>query len=1031
MRRRRDRFKQRQTALLNHLTRDGLLPSDPVAKKKLESLDPYHLRASALDGPLPLHHLGRAIFHLNQRRGFRSNRKANRNGKDDEGMISNGIARLHAAIEGSGARTYGEFLHLRRSGALDKNHIPSVRARPRGEAEEGATGDGYDFYPSRALLEEEFNAIWEVQSSYYPDSLTKEVHDRLFEIVFYQRPLKKPEIGRCLFIRDEERLHKSHPLFQQRRILEELNSLKILRPGQVEQGLTRAQRDLLLLKLKDKKEVSFEILKKALGLEGNASLNKESDHRLKLKGDEVAALMVNKKRFGQRWHSLSTEDQWAVLDRVIKIEDDNSEAEVRSWLESSYQLGPDQSLEITTSGDRLPKGYGRLGLTATRLLVDVLRDETVNGHVIVYSEAVQRAGLGHHSDHRTGEVHAELPYYGIPLERHIMPGTGDPSDPAEMRIGRLTNPTVHIGLNQLRRVVNALIRIYGRPHEVAIELARELKQTEEEKKRSSRESNLNRIAAEQRSKKLIEIGVPDTGANRARLKLWEELNPSNVLDRRCPYTGEQISIEMLFSDLVEVDHILPFTGTLDDSNANKTVCLRTANRVKGNRSPYEAWGHVDSWDGIAARAARFPKNKRWRFSPDAMDRFRDEGGFLARHLVDTQYLSRLAREYLEALYPERGQGSSRVWASPGKLTELVRRKLGLNELLPDHNYAGSDPSKNRLDHRHHAIDAVVTAVIDRSLLQGVAKLSGKDGSDGREKVVIPEPWTGFRDDLRNSLDRITVSHRPDHGTVTMAGRSGGKGTTAARLHNETAYGITGEVDEKGNSIVVSRTTLSSFKKRADIERIRDTKLRQILLECTRGQEGKAFEMTMQEFGRHAPAPFRGIQRVRVTEPLKVIPIRDKSGRAYKGYKGDSNSRYDVWELSDGKWVPEVISMFDAHQRDWTSSVRSDHPTARKVLSLRQNDVIAIESAEEGKLLMRVVKFGQNGQITLAATHEAGDLKRRDAAPIDRDPFKYIAPTAGGLKKLRARQVRIDELGRVWDPGFPARKAIRRTLRTRS
>lgn len=76
--------------------------------------------------------------------------------------------------------------------------------------------------------------------------------------------------------------------------------------------------------------------------------------------------------------------------------------------------------------------------------------------------------------------------------------------------------------------------------------------------------------------------------------------------------------------------------------------------------------------------------------------------------------------------------------------------------------------------------------------------------------------------------------------------------------------------------------------------------------------------------------------------------------------------------------------------------------------------------------MRVVKFGQNGQVTLAAPQESGDLKRRDATSNDEDPFKYSAPTAGGLKKLRARQVRIDELGRVLDPGFPARKAVRPT-----
>src|SRR3546814_13806949 len=86
------------------------------------------------------------------------------------------------------------------------------------------------------------------------------------------------------------------------------------------------------------------------------------------------------------------------------------------------------------------------------------------------------------------------------------------------------------------------------------------------------------------------------------------------------------------------------------------------------------------------------------------------------------------------------------------------------------------------------------------------------------------------------------------------------------------------------------------------------------------------------------------------------------------------------------------------------------------MSLRQNDLIAIEKDGVFREIVRVVKFGANGQITIAAHQEAGPLKERDAKPNDLDPFKYSSPTAGGLKKMRARQVRIDELGRIFDPG---------------
>lgn len=1030
MRRRGDRFLRRQQALLKHLTAAGLFPADEAERKALESLDPFELRARGLDEALPPHHLGRAFFHLNQRRGFKSNRKADRGAEDEAGKVAVGIDRLKAAIAESGARTFGEFLHLRRKPALERqglgrhNEIPSVRTRLRPETGEDARGDGYDFYPGRQLVQDEFDALFEVQAAFHPDLLTPSVHDRLFEVIFHQRPLKQPRIGKCTLIATEERLPKAHPLFQRRRLLEEVNALMLVRPGEVAERLTRDQRDVLLLRLGSARKVKFEALRNILKLDPDARFNKESENRPELAGDEIAAQLADKKRFGPRWLFLSPDEQWAIVRRLMDEEDNDA---LLAWLQAEHGL--DEAHAKAVAGIHLPEGFGRFGETASRKLIEALQNGEIDGRVVVYSEAVELAGLGHHSDFRTGEAFDELPYYGAVLERHLMPGTGEPADPEELRIGRLTNPTVHIGLNQLRRTVNRLIATYGPPDEIAIELARELKMSDEQKKEINKQNNDNRRDAEQRSEKLRDIGKPDTGANRALLKLWEELNPGNVLDRRCIYSGRQIGIDMLFDGSVEVDHILPFTDTFDDSNGNKILCTREANRRKRKQSPYKAFGGDPAeWEEIAARAARLPKSKRWRFEPDAMQRFDKEGGFIARQLTDTQHLARLAREYLSALYPGRGEESSHVWVSPGRLTEMVRRKLGLNELLPDHNYAGNvEQEKNRLDHRHHAIDAFVIGIVDRSMLQKIARASGLEGEAGRERIIIPDPWEGFRDELRAVVNAITVSHRVDHGTVSKAGLRNGHDQTAGRLHNDTAYGFTGGTDTKGNTIVVRRVPLTALKAEqlaADSPfGVREPVLRAALRAFT---AGKDFAKALNDFPKLGPLPFRRVRHVRVIEPLSVIPVRDKSGRAYKGYKGDSNYRYDVWELPDGRWQAEVVSMFDAHQPGWLSAVRSGCPTAKKVLCLQQNDLVAIERDGGERELMRVVKFGQNGQITLAAPQEAGDLKRRDAAPNDVDPFKYSSPTAGGLKKLRTRQVRIDEIGRVDDPGFPARKKVRRT-----
>ena len=1020
MRRRRDRFRQRQAALLKHLTLAGLFPADEGARKALALLDPFALRARALHEPLPLDHVGRALFHLNQRRGFKSNRKAERGKNDESGKIRVGVNRLYEAMRDAGAATLGEYLHMRRAASSDPNAIPSVRTRLRPETGEGARGEGYDFYPERSMLEDEFSAIWTAQALHHPGAMSEENKERLFEVIFHQRPLKQPKIGTCTLVSDEQRLPKAHPLFQRRRLLEEINALRIVLPGANPAPLSREQRDLLYLKLKEKRTVSLESLRKVLKLDPDARFNKESENRKDLKGDEVTAEFGGKTRFGKRWLHLSDEQRWEVVSRVRDQESDEDEAMLVAWLEETHGLSRDEAR--ATTGARLPEGFGRFGETATRKLIEALTDE-----VIVYSQAVQKAGFAHHSDFRTGELLDELPYYGAVLERHIMPGTGDPSDPDELRIGRLTNPTVHIGLNQLRRVVNVLIRRFGAPEEIAIELARELKLNDEEKQRRNRENRENREAAERRSRDLVEVlGQRDSGANRALLKLWEELSP-DVLDRRCIYTGRMISATMLFDGQVEVDHILPFSATLDDSNANRLLCLREANRLKRKRSPFAAFGHTPDWEEIAARAARLPKAKRWRFEPDALERFDAEGGFIARQLVDTQYLSRLAREYFSALYGETGEGSGHVWVSPGRLTEMLRRSWGLNSALPDHNFGGgADQPKNRRDHRHHAIDAIVVAVTDRRLLQRIAREAGLRGHEAAGRVTsdLSPPWEGFEDGVRDAVRAIVVSHRADHGTAAKSGIAGARDATAGRLHNDTAYGLTGEKDERGNDIVVHRVPLSALTKREHINGVRDPVLRAALLSWTDGYDGKAFDERLRQFPRLGPLPYRDVRRVRVVEPLSVIPIRDRNGRVYKGYKGDSNFRFDVWELKDGKWVAEVTSMFDAHQPGWSSAVRAGNPTAKKVLSLQQGDLVAVEPEGGERKLMRVVKFSVNGQLTLAGHAESGDLRARNKDASD--PFRYTAPTAGGLQRLRARQVRIDEVGRILDPGFPARKAVRRT-----
>lgn len=1019
MSRRRDRYKRRRKAVIRTLIEYGLMPDDPAARRALVAetndkapgkiaSDVYGLRARALDDKLPLHHIGRALFHLNQRRGFKSNRKTDKR-DNDQGKIASGISRLRDKLASEGMRTLGEYLnHRHQAGNW-------VRVRPsRVPGKDDKEEDGYGFYPERALLQDEFNAIWTAQAAHYPDVLTEERRTHLETIIFFQRPLKPVQVGKCSFNPGEERLPRAHPLFQEFRLYKEVNELELVDRNQDHHKLSLDQRDALIAQLKTQREAAYSALRKTARAPLGTRFNKETESRTKMKGDEVAAELSAKTRFGQAWISMPLEERWIIVDTLRRVEDP---LELTAWLEQHYGLDGEHIDAILAA--RLPEGYGRLGETAlTEILAELKAD------VISEAEAAKLAGYDHALLQR-GAGLEELPKYQEVIARRIPPGTGNPDDPYDVEKGRITNPTVHIGLNQLQKVLNALISRHGKPEQIAIELARELKLNDEQKREKNIEIARNTRAAEQRSAKLVELGVPDTGYNRVLLKLWEELNLRAPENRVCIYCGEPINIETLFSSAVDIDHILPWSKTLDDSQANRLVCHVACNRQKANYAPAEVPQWQGRYDDILARANTLPLNKRWRFGRDAMKKFADEETFLARQLTDTQYLSRLAHAYMAALYPDEEPDAQGVLARKnhvrvitGRMTEMLRRQWGLNSLLADHN------QKNRNDHRHHAIDAAVVGVTTRALLQRIATVAGGREAQALEETIgkIEPPWPGFRDELQAVIKRIVVSHKPDHGTLPKPGQGG---QTAGQLHNDTAYGLTGETDSRGTPIVVRRKPFTSLTEK-DLPSIRDRQLAQALGSAIAGRSGKELQAALEQFRDRDD--YKSIRHVRVVEPLNVIPIRDGTGRAYKAYKGDANYRYDVWELPNGKWMHEVVSMFDAHDRSWTSAVHIHHPAARRVLSLKQNDMVAYDHPQDGPTIGRVVKFSQSGQMTFAPHKEAGALKARDADPEDR--FRYFYKSGSAMKDIGLRQVRVDEIGRVFDPG-PRDKEARNARKKKS
>jgi len=1017
-RKRRDRFVMRRVTLIKQLIGLGLLPDDHEARRALADLDPYQLRAEGLDRRLEPHEVGRALLHINQRRGFRSNRRADRKVKpDDKGKIATGIDRLATELAASSARTFGEYL-WRRHGGKDGQATPRTRHAVRIRIEGEGTKALYAVYPSRQMLIDEFDALVAAQAVHHPSQLTPEVIADIHETIFHQRHLKPVEVGRCTFVPEERRLPRALPSVEARVIYETLNQLRFGTGLKLETKLTPEQRDVLALTLLRGENVTFRQLRKLVGIGDEVPISLEEAGKKDLddyrsRSASLAWRKLNRKErqelFGERWFAMSLSERDDIVKCLIETEDEQA---VIDWLVSDYKLPPGSARGAAAWMP--PDGHARLGRTANNAVLAELKALDLP----TYAEAVKRAGW-HHSDERDGVIELPLPYYGQVLERHVLFGSGDPEHEPVQRYGRFPNPTAHIALNQLRRVVNLLARNYGPPSQIVLELARDLKMNKEQKEEAKAKNRENRTIRDRHRQNLAEYQQHETADNFLRLRLYEEQKRAGGGVVKCPFSLKPIEINQLFSSEIEIEHILPWSRTFDDSAANKVVCFRDENRLKRKQTPHEAFGNDARWEEIAANALGLPRNKRWRFAPDAIKRFEsEERNFLARQLNETRHLSRMARIYLQrACHPDR------VYATTGQLTAMLRRRWGLNSLFRDHNQqpeeprqdAGSKTAKARDDHRHHAVDACVIGAIDRSLLQEMARRAGQAESEGRERVVMEAadetgPFRGFRDAVRATIDKVIVSVKPEHG------RGGA-------LHEDTAYGlITNEGEAKVIGNLVYRKPLKDLTA-AEINRIRDVRLRAEVLVATASvkNDEKALAAALAAFANEkAPGREQGVRRVRIGKSKTgEVHIRDRrTGAVYKALLPGENHHIDIVQMRDGTWKGFGATVFEVNQKSWRPRWEVEKLGGKLVMRLHKGDTIEVDDKTDPgvRRYMTIHRLKvENQQLFLAEHKEAGPLQDRHdkkRAGFENDPFRWDMASISSLKSRQAIKVKVDEVGRV-------------------
>ena len=472
---------------------------------------------------------------------------------------------------------------------------------------------------------------------------------------------------------------------------------------------------------------------------------------------------------------------------------------------------------------------------------------------------------------------------------------------------------------------------------------------------------------------------------------------------------------MLFGGEVDVDHIYPRWRSLDDSYLNKVVSLRAANAEKGSRSPYE-WRHPSTeYEEMIQRVGRMtdmPYSKRRRFSVKEVPQD------ASVHLNDTRYITREVAKYLACLYPpERRVGQKAIKTTKGRLTAELRRQWGLNQILHQSETPKGEKLKNREDHRHHAVDAIVIACAQIGTLQKYSRYWR--ARENRTEPMAPTfeaPWPTFHQDVSAVVNKMVVSHRVQR-------------KIRGALHKETLFGSCMSKGENGDGKhhFVTRKRLDDELTAGQVASIRDMKVRNLVVEHAKcaGWSGKGrlprgvFSEEDPLFLRNKDGSQTRIRRVRVRLSGNQQQIRENH---YATLGKNHHMEFYLQTQPGGRerGMAAVVSTKEAARRarrDASSSiVRRDHGDDTDFLfSLSIGETVQLQPPDGKPGYYVVQKISQSKtpspsfDLTLRLATDA-----RPASDVKSDVFRVTSYKK--LNELQLRKVVVDPLGRV----FPSR-----------
>ena len=989
---------------------------------------PYQLRAEALDRPLSKEEAVRVLIHLAQRRGYKSNSTAEA-AKDEKetGKVKTAIEENRRCMAEHGYRTVGEMMF--RDERFWQKHPDGTRYhQTRNKAED------YRFTVERAAIVDEVRQIFAAQRRLGVVWMDEDMETAYLSVLESQRSFDEgpggdspfsggigERVGACTFEPDEKRAAKATYTFEYFKLLQDLNRMRLTGMGMPPEPLDDEQREVLKSAALRSASLSYGQIRKKLNLDDDVFFNnlyygeKTKEEAEKRKWPQMQSyhkLRTALDKVGKGAIGTLTEEQLNAVATIL-TECKSDAKRIAALREAGIPPQFDEAL-LPLSFSK----YGSLSVRAMQKLIPLLEEG------LRYDEACTRV-YGDHRGLRSGQRTNRLSLKDME---------------------EITNPVVRRAVSQTIKVINAVVRTYGPPDVVRIELAREMSRTFDERRKMEKRQDDNRAANERAKDQISEYkGDHATGLDIVKFKLYREQ------DGVCLYSGQNLDIARLFEPgYADVDHIIPYSRCFDDSYQNKVLVLASENRQKGNRLPYEYFGQDEArWHGYEVRVENLIHNYRKRQKLLKRRLTEEEStGFIDRNLKDTQYITRavynLIRDHLA--FAESNYRKKPVQAVNGAVTAMLRGRWGVQKIREDGDL-------------HHCLDAAVIAATTPGLVQRLTAYNKHretwerppagyvDPATGElielpqeaRRDPFPKPWERFRQELEARLDPIDPRHQIDLLKLeTYESDEEIKPVFVSRMPNHkvtgAAHAETIRSSKGGDGFTVTKTPLTNLKlnKFGEIEGYynpaSDTLLYDALLARLKdfgGDGAKAFAQPFYKPKKDG-SPGPRVDKVKIREKATVgLPVRD--GIAANG----SMVRIDVFYVEDDGYYFVPIYVADTKKESLPNkavvaykaySEWKEMKDENFIFSLYPGDLVRIQSRKGIKLTLTKGGTGEPEIVRQQGMYYYQTANISSGAVTISTHDRRYSQSSLGIKTLQSiEKYQVDVLGNYYKVDLPEKR----------